>query len=232
MTEKKDHYIDGFIVTMKKKYNMSKEEAEKTITYFLQVIDDASRYLFSLNHSQPYSYEGYASGWLRYHYPLEFLTVALNINKKKEEKTNALTNYAKKNNIQIKNPLFRYSKSSYFCDKEDRCIYKGVGSIKYMNDKVAEELFELRNNHYDSFIDLLKDIKYKTTLNSTSDYTVKTTDLADECTFEISFKNSLITSLTTCSSKTSIENACVSLVSIFHLNYLYTNSTKLIKSYQ
>ena len=166
MTEKKDHYIDGFIVTMKKKYNMSKEEAEKTITYFLQVIDDASRYLFSLNHSQPYSYEGYASGWLRYHYPLEFLTVALNINKDKEEKTNALTNYAKKNNIQIKNPLFRYSKSSYFCDKEDRCIYKGVGSIKYMNDKVAEELFELRNNHYDSFIDLLKDIKYKTTLNS------------------------------------------------------------------
>lgn len=37
----------------------------------------------------------------------------------------------------------------------------------------------------------------KTTLNSTSDYTVKTTDLADGCTFEISFNNSLITSLKT-----------------------------------
>ena len=87
INDKKDHYIDGFIVTMKNKYNMTEEESEETITSFLQVIEDASRYLFSLNHSCPYSYEGYVSGWLRYYYPLEFLTVALNINKDNEEKT-------------------------------------------------------------------------------------------------------------------------------------------------
>lgn len=166
LTDKKDHYIDGFIETMKKKYNMSKEEAENTITYFLQVIDDASRYLFSLNHSQPYSYEGYASGWLRYYYPLEFLTVALNINKDKEEKTNALTNYTRKVGIQIKNPLFRYSKAEYFCDKENNCIYKGIGSIKFMNNQIAEELFNMKDNQYDSFLELLKDIKNNTSVNS------------------------------------------------------------------
>lgn len=165
LKEKKDHYIKGFIETMKEKYNMTKEEAEKTIIAFLQVIEDASRYLFSLNHSQPYSYEGYVSGWLRYYYPLEFLTTALNINKDKEDKTFGLTKYCKKIGIEIKSPKFRKSKSEYQCDKKDNCIYKGIGSIKFMNDQVANELYELKDNNYKSFIELLDDIS-KLSINS------------------------------------------------------------------
>lgn len=165
-TEKKDHHIKGFIATMKDEYNMTTEEAEETIVTFLQVIVDASRYLFSLNHSQPYSYEGYASGWLRYYYPLEFLTISMNINKDKEEKTIALTKYAKKIGIEIKSPKFRHSKATYFCDKERGCIYKGIGSVKYMNDNVANELYELRDKKFNSFLDLLIEMKNNTILNS------------------------------------------------------------------
>ena len=163
--EKRDHYIKGFIATMREKYGMPKEEAEDAIVAFLQVIIDASKYLFSLNHSQPYSYEGYACGWLRYYYPLEFITVSMNINIGKEDKTIALTNFAKKIGIEIRPPKFRHSKSKYFCDKKENCIYKGIGSIKFMNDKVADELYELRNNNYDDFIDLLISLS-KTSINS------------------------------------------------------------------
>ena len=163
--EKKDHYIKGFIATMREKYGMPKEEAEDAIVAFLQVIIDASKYLFSLNHSQPYSYEGYACGWLRYYYPLEFITVSMNINIGKEDKTIALTNFAKKIGIEIRSPKFRHSKSKYFCDKKENCIYKGIGSIKFMNDKVADELYELRNNNYADFIDLLISLS-KTSINS------------------------------------------------------------------
>lgn len=163
--EKKDHYIKGFIATMREKYGMPKEEAEDTIVAFLQVIIDASKYLFSLNHSQPYSYEGYACGWLRYYYTLEFITVSMNINIGKEDKTIALTNFAKKMGIEIRPPKFRHSKSKYFCDKKENCIYKGIGSIKFMNDKVADELYELRNNNYADFIDLLISLS-KTSINS------------------------------------------------------------------
>ncbi|MCM1168125.1 MAG: hypothetical protein NC401_19240, partial [Ruminococcus sp.] len=160
-----DHYIKGFIATMQEKYGMAKEESEQAITAFLQVIIDASNYLFSLNHSQPYSYEGYVSAWLRYHYPVEFITVALNINSSKEEKTIGLVNYAKSKGIPIKPPRFRHSKSEYQCDKENGCIYKGIGSIKYLNSAVADELYSLRNNQYGNFADLLKDIA-NTSLNS------------------------------------------------------------------
>ena len=162
---KKDHYIAGFTETMKKNYGMSPEESEKTITAFLQVIIDASNYLFSLNHSQPYSYEGYVSGWLRYHYPVEFITTALNINVDKEEKTLALTRYAKAHGIQILPPKFRHSKAVYFCNAESQEIYKGIGSIKFMNAQVADELYALKDEQFEDFIDLLVAVK-KTSCNS------------------------------------------------------------------
>lgn len=145
----------GFAKTMAEQYGMSKEESDKVIADFIQVIMDASNYLFSLNHSQPYSYEGYVSGWLRYHYPLQFLTVALNINQGKEEKTGALTAYAHKVGISIKPPKFRHSRSAYFCDTETNCIYKGLGSIKYMSEQVAEELYGMRDMKFGNFIDVL-----------------------------------------------------------------------------
>lgn len=145
----------GFAKTMAEQYGMSQEESDKVIADFIQVIMDASNYLFSLNHSQPYSYEGYVSGWLRYYYPLQFLTVALNINQGKEEKTSALTAYAHKVGIAIKPPKFRHSRSAYFCDTETNCIYKGLGSIKYMSEQVAEALYGMRDMQFRNFVDVL-----------------------------------------------------------------------------
>lgn len=145
----------GFAKTMAERYNMNQDESDKVIADFIQVIIDASNYLFSLNHSQPYSYEGYVSGWLRYHYPLQFLTVAMNINQGKEEKTAALTAYAHKIGIKIKSPKFRHSRSDYFCDVDENTIYKGLGSIKYMNTDVAEALYSMRDMQFKNFIDVL-----------------------------------------------------------------------------
>lgn len=145
----------GFSKTMAERYNMSQNESDKVIADFIQVIIDASNYLFSLNHSQPYSYEGYVSGWLRYHYPLQFLTVAMNINQGKEEKTAALTAYAHKVGIKIKSPRFRHSRSDYFCDVNENTIYKGLGSIKYMSADVAEALYGMRDMRFKNFIDVL-----------------------------------------------------------------------------
>lgn len=166
MTDKKDHYIKGFIRTMKDTYNIEETKSEEDIVAFIKVIEDASSYLFSLNHSQPYSYEGYVSGYLRTYYPVEFLTAALNINKDKEEKTLALTQYAKGRKITIRPPRFRYSQAGYLPDKENMAIYKGIGSIKYMNEQVANELYELRNRKYSNFVNLLVDLERYTSLNS------------------------------------------------------------------
>lgn len=159
LTDKSQHYIDGYIKTMKDKYGIEESKSEEDIVAFIKVIEDASSYLFSLNHSQPYSYEGYACGYLRYHYPVEFLTCALNINKDNEDKTIALTAYARKQGIKISSIRFRHSVFNYSCDPAERIIYKGLASIKFMNESVSQELYNFRDNKYDSFIDLLKDIE-------------------------------------------------------------------------
>lgn len=157
---------EGFIKTMKEKYNVDEEESNQLIENFIQVIIDASSYLFSLNHATPYSFLGYVVGWLRCYYKLETVTTALNIYEDDTDKCLEILQYAKKHNIEIKPIKFGKSGSSYTIDKENNAIYKGISSIKYCNVQIADELLELSKNKYDTFTDLLKDIKEKTSLNS------------------------------------------------------------------
>lgn len=152
---KSDHYINGYVSTMEEKYGIPRDKSEKDILAFIQVIDDASSYLFSLNHSQPYSYEGYVSGWLRYYYPVEFITNALNINRDKEEKTIGITEYARNIGVPIKPIKFRYSGAKYTCDKKEKCVYKGIASVKYLNDDAANDLYSIKDEKFETFIDLL-----------------------------------------------------------------------------
>jgi DNA polymerase-3 subunit alpha len=156
----------GFYKTMKEKYDTTQEESEKIIASFIKVIQDASDYLFSENHAKPYSYIGYACAWLRLYYPLEFLTAVLNINKDNEEKTTKAISFANDKSIQISPPKFKYSKAKYTFDIKENTIYKGVGSIKYLNDKVSDELYALKDNIYNNFYNLLEVIKNDTSCNS------------------------------------------------------------------
>lgn len=134
---------------------------EKIIDNFLQVVSDASDYLFSLNHSCAYSYIGYMCGWLREYYPLEFLTVALNNASSSLEKTDEIIDYATQRNIKILPPTFGKSKGEYFFDKESNTIYKGIASIKYLNSDVAEILFNIYNQeqNFKHFHEVLSVIK-------------------------------------------------------------------------
>lgn len=156
---------DGFERTMRDKYGVSKEESDKLITNFIKVIEDASSYLFSKNHADPYSWIGYICGYLRYYYPLEFITTALNIFEDKEDKTLAIIRFARDHGIEIKPIKFRHSTAKYSFDKEQGVIFKGIASIKYMNDAVADEMYALRNNRYDTFTSLLYDLDKHTSLD-------------------------------------------------------------------
>lgn len=160
-----DRYIPGYIKVAQEKYGMTKERAEKSIEYFLQVIVSASSYAFSRNHSVPYSMIGLYIGYLRYYYPLQLLTAALNVYKANDAKMAEIKAYVRSKGITIKPIKFRKARADYFMDVTENCIYQDIESIKELNAKGAEELFELGKNHYDNFVDLLKDIKEKTTLD-------------------------------------------------------------------
>ena len=155
----------GFTRTMMDKYGVSQSESDVLIVAFIKVIEDASAYLFSKNHADPYSWIGYICGYLRYYYPLEFITSALNIFEGKEEKSTAIIQYAKKQGIKIYPIKFRHSVAHYNFSKDNNAIYKGISSIKYMNSIIADELYELRDINYSSFMELLWDLK-STSINA------------------------------------------------------------------
>ena len=170
-----DQYIprikEGFAFVMSEKYGVSREESEQLVESFLQVIHDASDYLFSLNHAVAYSWIGYVCGYLRYYYPLEFITASLNnvMNKSTEnvpEKTANIIEYGISRGITFHDIKFGYSKALYALDKETNSIYKGVGQVKYLNEAVAEELYELSKNKYDNAIELFIDIIESTSCTS------------------------------------------------------------------
>ena len=151
---------EGFIKTMLEKYGVDKKESERLIVNFIQVIEDASAYLFSENHALPYSMIGYAVGWLRYYYPLEFLTVAFNIYQTDKIKSQAITNYAIKQGFNILPPVFGKSKGSFWMDKDTNSIYKGIGSIKDMNNTIGDNLYEYaRTETPQDFFNILTNVK-------------------------------------------------------------------------
>ena len=147
------------------KSDKPRKEAEEEAKAFLQIIEDSANYQFGKNHSTGYSIIGYYCAYFRYYYPLEFTTSYLN-NANNSEDINDGHELAKVKGITIKPPKFRYSRAEYFMDKETNSIYKGMASIKYMNAQVSEELYKLKDNQYDNFMDLLIDIYDKTSINS------------------------------------------------------------------
>lgn len=157
---------DGFIKTMKNEYGVCEDEANHLIENFLKVIIDASSYLFSKNHSDPYSFLGYVVGYLRCYYKLETVTTAMNIYREDDDKCLEILGYAKRNGIAINQIKFGKSGADYTMDKDTNSVYRGVASVKFCNSQIADELLELSKNKYNSFIDLLKDIEEKTSVNS------------------------------------------------------------------
>lgn len=143
-----------------------REEAEQEAKEFLQIIEDSASYQFGFNHSIAYCLLGYLCGYYRYYHPVEFLTSFLN-NAANEDDIRNGTAYAHKIGIQITMPKWGISKGEYFFNTEKKMIAKGLSSVKFMSPQVADELYALaQERHYDYFMDLLRDLDTRTSLNS------------------------------------------------------------------
>lgn len=161
LNEQLPKILEGYCKVSSKPREIAENEAKE----FIQIISDSSEYQFGLNHSTGYSMNGYMCARLRYYYPLEFTTAYLN-RAETEEDIIGGSQLAESLNIKINPPKFRYSKAEYMFDKSTNSIYKGISSIKFLNSSVADEIYNLKDNTYNSFIDLLRDISEKTSANT------------------------------------------------------------------
>ena len=143
-----------------------REIAEQEAKEFLQIISDASSYMFGYNHSVGYCMIGYLCAYLRYYHPYEFITAYLN-NANGEEDVKNGNELATLYGIKIVPPRFGFSKDKYLLNKEEKVIAKGISSVKYMNADVANELYELAEaGKPKSFMELLQLMNERTHLDT------------------------------------------------------------------
>ena len=143
-----------------------REIAEEEAKEFLQIIEDSASYQFGYNHSIAYCLLGYLCAYYRYYHPLAFITSFLN-NAANEDDIRNGTVYASRVGIHVTMPKWGLSRSDYFFDPEKNVIAKGLSSIKFMSDGLAEELYELAHSKtYTRFIDVLYDIDRETSMNT------------------------------------------------------------------
>lgn len=152
---------EGYI----KKSGKPRDEAIKELQEYIQILLDASSYMFGYNHSVAYCMVGYLCAYLRCYHTPYFIMAYLN-NAQNEDDIVGGFEMAKLYGYRILPPRFRHSTNKYMYDKENHNIYKGVASIKFLNDGAAEYLYSLRDNRYDNFISLLRQIEEDKQINS------------------------------------------------------------------
>lgn len=145
--------LDGYC----NKSDKPREVAEVEAKEFLDVIYSSSSYAFNKGHSVSYTLLSYVMAYCRYYYPTEFCTAFLNCSKNDDDILNG-TKLAEHKGCTISSIRFRYSQGDYSCDPETKTIYKGLSSIKYLGNDLADELYELGKRDYTDFIDLLQAI--------------------------------------------------------------------------
>lgn len=153
--------LDGYCSHSDKPREVAEEEAKD----FLQVIEDASAYMFGKNHSIAYCLLGYLCAYFRYYHPIEFITAFLNDAANDEDIRNG-TILAKQRGITIVPPKFGISRSDYFFTKEKQVIAKGLSSVKYMGKAVVDDLYALSKRQYATFTDLLWTLSHHSSLDS------------------------------------------------------------------
>lgn len=131
-----------------------------------QMVQSCMSYGFCSAHAVATGIDCLYGAYLKANYPLEYYTCTLSLYADDIERTSKLIAEMPYFNIKLLPIQFGKSGADYTMDKDSNCIYKGIESIKFCNRQIADELLELSKNKYDSFAELLKDIKDKTSINS------------------------------------------------------------------
>ena len=145
---------------------INKTGSEEGFNEVWQVVNDASHYSFVSAHALSMGLDSLYCAYLKANYPLPYYTVILNTYKNNINKTENIVSELPYFNINIIPIKFGKSRADYSMDEKNNNIVKGLSSLKYCNSQIAEELYQLSQNNYTNFLDLLIDINDKTSVNS------------------------------------------------------------------
>ena len=120
-----------------------------------QMVQGCMSYGFAAPHALATAIDSLYGAWLKVNYPLEYYTTVFGYYEGDMERTNKLTEELNYFGIKLKSVQFGRSSGKYQINKEENSIYKSIGSIKYCNAEIGNQLYEMQDLHFSSFIDFL-----------------------------------------------------------------------------
>lgn len=120
-----------------------------------QMVQGCMSYGFAAPHALATAIDSLYGAWLKVNYPLEYYTTVFGYYEGDMERTNKLTEELNYFGIKLKSVQFGRSSGKYQINREENAIYKSIGSIKYNNSEIGDQLYEMRNTNFNSFIDFL-----------------------------------------------------------------------------
>jgi DNA polymerase III alpha subunit len=161
----KEIFLSGFAAKLKENEDSTTDEESKELCKKIwQIIEDSAGYGFNSAHAYCVALDSLYGAYLKSNYPLYFYEVFLNVLEEKAEKDRmiATKNEASSAYKIYFPPLrFRQDNRTIVSNTERNEITTTLHSIKNFSKKVSDNLYSLKNNCYDSFVDLLIDLTEK-----------------------------------------------------------------------
>lgn len=178
---KKKHYENGRRKRGDKGYpalEVSIESIEplcEEMTYDVEMADPAHNFvnydgIISCNsHAVAVALDALYGAYLKAHYPYEYYSTLLDDYSEagNKDKVALIKSEMKRAfGISIAPARFRQDNRTFFIDKDHHQMSDALTSVKFISHTIANELYRMRNDHYESFVDLLVELDANRAFNS------------------------------------------------------------------
>lgn len=154
-------FLEGFAKKIIEQEDKTLDQANSISESIWKIIENSIFYQFNASHSYSVAIDSLHGAFLKSKHPLYFYEEFLNLldEDSKKDKISKVIQEAEDFKITF-NPLtFRQDNRKFVANLETREIYKTLKSIKGIGSSSAETLFSLKDNQYEYFYLLLKDLK-------------------------------------------------------------------------
>ncbi len=165
----KEKFLAGFKTRLIEDEHVPDAVATETSDQVWTIISDACGYGFNSSHSTAVALDSLYTAWAKAHYPYEtYVSLLTNYAEKKDKDriAKAKTEMQKAFGIRVVPCRFRQDNRSFFIDKQAQTISDSLTSVKGISSGVAGKLYQMRNNQYDTAVDLFYDLDVNTSINS------------------------------------------------------------------
>lgn len=136
---------------------------EKIINKVWEDWEAFAQYAFNKSHSTCYAYISYQTGYLKAHYPSEFMAAVLSRNINDIKKITVFMDECRRMGISVLGPDVNESNYKFTVNKDGNIRF-GIGAIKGVGENAVKKIIEERtqNGHYKDIFDFIERVSLQT----------------------------------------------------------------------